>query len=118
MTYAVIDLHARTMTYARAGHTPLIYVSGAGRGAGGATLVIEDIGAHNRPGASHGVLQALTSAAAAHDSSSFAGSSLVANLVAGCIVKKFSGGFIGRRFVARRIPTRTTLTFRASILPP
>jgi serine phosphatase RsbU (regulator of sigma subunit) len=26
MTYAVIDLHARTMTYARAGHTPLIYV--------------------------------------------------------------------------------------------
>ncbi|HEX7137866.1 MAG TPA: PP2C family protein-serine/threonine phosphatase, partial [Vicinamibacterales bacterium] len=29
MTYAVIDLHARTMTYARAGHTPLIYVPGA-----------------------------------------------------------------------------------------
>jgi serine phosphatase RsbU (regulator of sigma subunit) len=28
MTYAVIDLHARTMTYARAGHTPLIYVPG------------------------------------------------------------------------------------------
>jgi len=26
MTYAVIDLRARTMTYARAGHTPLIYV--------------------------------------------------------------------------------------------
>ena len=26
MTYAVIDLHARIMTYARAGHTPLIYV--------------------------------------------------------------------------------------------
>ena len=25
MTYAVIDLRARTMTYARAGHTPLIY---------------------------------------------------------------------------------------------
>jgi sigma-B regulation protein RsbU (phosphoserine phosphatase) len=28
MTYAVIDLGARTMTYARAGHTPLIYVPG------------------------------------------------------------------------------------------
>jgi sigma-B regulation protein RsbU (phosphoserine phosphatase) len=28
MTYAVIDLCARTMTYARAGHTPLIYVPG------------------------------------------------------------------------------------------
>jgi serine phosphatase RsbU (regulator of sigma subunit) len=26
MTYAVLDLGARTMTYARAGHTPLIYV--------------------------------------------------------------------------------------------
>src|SRR4030095_9655885 len=30
MTYAVIDLRARTMTYARAGHTPLIYVPGTG----------------------------------------------------------------------------------------
>jgi serine phosphatase RsbU (regulator of sigma subunit) len=28
MTYAVIDLDARTMTHARAGHTPLIYVPG------------------------------------------------------------------------------------------
>ena len=28
MTYAVVDLQARTMTYARAGHTPLIYVPG------------------------------------------------------------------------------------------
>jgi serine phosphatase RsbU (regulator of sigma subunit) len=28
MTYAVVDLRARTMTYARAGHTPLIYVAG------------------------------------------------------------------------------------------
>jgi sigma-B regulation protein RsbU (phosphoserine phosphatase) len=28
MTYAVIDLDARMMTYARAGHTPLIYVPG------------------------------------------------------------------------------------------
>jgi len=29
MTYAVIDLRERTITYARAGHTPLIYVPGA-----------------------------------------------------------------------------------------
>ena len=28
MTYAVIDVRARTMTYARAGHTPLIFVPG------------------------------------------------------------------------------------------
>jgi phosphoserine phosphatase RsbU/P len=28
MTYAIIDLHRRTMTYARAGHTPLIYLPG------------------------------------------------------------------------------------------
>src|SRR3954468_9621096 len=28
MTYAIIDLGARTITYARAGHTPLIYVPG------------------------------------------------------------------------------------------
>ena len=30
MTYAVVDLQARTMTYARAGHTPLIYLPGPG----------------------------------------------------------------------------------------
>jgi serine phosphatase RsbU (regulator of sigma subunit) len=29
ITYAVVDLHARTMTYARAGHTPLIHVPAA-----------------------------------------------------------------------------------------
>ena len=29
MTYAVIDLRARTLTYARAGHCPLIYLPGA-----------------------------------------------------------------------------------------
>jgi serine phosphatase RsbU (regulator of sigma subunit) len=29
MTYALLDLRARTLTYARAGHTPLIRVSGA-----------------------------------------------------------------------------------------
>jgi serine phosphatase RsbU (regulator of sigma subunit) len=33
MTYAVLDLRAQTMTYARAGHTPLIYVPGACDGA-------------------------------------------------------------------------------------
>jgi sigma-B regulation protein RsbU (phosphoserine phosphatase) len=31
MTYAVVDLEARTVTYARAGHTPLIYVPADGR---------------------------------------------------------------------------------------
>jgi serine phosphatase RsbU (regulator of sigma subunit) len=31
MTYAIVDLQARTMTYARAGHTPLIYMPGAGQ---------------------------------------------------------------------------------------
>ena len=31
MTYAVLDLANRTMTYARAGHTPLIYVPGGSR---------------------------------------------------------------------------------------
>jgi serine phosphatase RsbU (regulator of sigma subunit) len=30
MTYAVLDMQSRTMTYARAGHTPLIYVPAAG----------------------------------------------------------------------------------------
>jgi len=32
MTYAVVDLRTRTMTYARAGHTPLIHVPGPGPG--------------------------------------------------------------------------------------
>jgi sigma-B regulation protein RsbU (phosphoserine phosphatase) len=41
MTYAVIDLHARTMTYARAGHTPLIYVPGGdGPGVAGGHMKI------------------------------------------------------------------------------
>jgi serine phosphatase RsbU (regulator of sigma subunit) len=30
MTYAIVDLRARTITYARAGHTPLIHVPGPG----------------------------------------------------------------------------------------
>jgi phosphoserine phosphatase RsbU/P len=30
MTYAVLDMGARTMTYARAGHTPLIHLTGRG----------------------------------------------------------------------------------------
>ena len=34
MTYAVIDMRNRTMTYARAGHTPLIYVPGPGASIG------------------------------------------------------------------------------------
>jgi sigma-B regulation protein RsbU (phosphoserine phosphatase) len=32
MTYAVVDLRAGTMTYARAGHTPLIYLPGMEKG--------------------------------------------------------------------------------------
>ena len=33
MTYAIIDLRERTMTYARAGHTPLMYLPGRRRAA-------------------------------------------------------------------------------------
>ena len=32
MTYAVVDMCARTLTYARAGHCPLLYLPGAGSG--------------------------------------------------------------------------------------
>ena len=32
MTYAIVDLRRRTLTYARAGHCPLIYLPGAGAG--------------------------------------------------------------------------------------
>src|SRR5207249_2123708 len=32
MTYAAVDLRERTMTYARAGHTPLMYLPGPGCG--------------------------------------------------------------------------------------
>jgi len=39
MTYAVLDLQARTMTYARAGHTPLIYVPALETGATGSRQV-------------------------------------------------------------------------------
>jgi serine phosphatase RsbU (regulator of sigma subunit) len=39
MTYAVIDLDARTMTYARAGHTPLIHCTWNGHGAEVSALV-------------------------------------------------------------------------------
>ena len=34
MTYAVIDLVNGVMTYARAGHTPLIYLAGPASGGG------------------------------------------------------------------------------------
>ena len=40
MTYAVVDLCARTFTYARAGHCPLIYLPGGrGKGEGGSVQV-------------------------------------------------------------------------------
>jgi len=42
MTYAIIDLRARTMTYARAGHTPLIYVPGGGIDARRAQILAPD----------------------------------------------------------------------------
>jgi sigma-B regulation protein RsbU (phosphoserine phosphatase) len=41
MTYAVIDMRARTMTYARAGHTPLIFVPGC-RGPRTAQILVPD----------------------------------------------------------------------------
>ena len=39
MTYAIIDLLERTMIFARAGHTPLMYLPGAGAGPAGARQV-------------------------------------------------------------------------------
>ncbi len=42
MTYAVIDMRARTMTYARAGHTPLIYVPGGGSGSRDVQILAPD----------------------------------------------------------------------------
>jgi phosphoserine phosphatase RsbU/P len=42
MTYAVIDLRAKTMTYARAGHTPLMYVPGSGNGTRHAQVLVPD----------------------------------------------------------------------------
>ncbi len=41
-TYAVIDVRARTMTYARAGHTPLIYVPGPGAASRRAEILAPD----------------------------------------------------------------------------
>jgi len=44
MTYAVVDVGARTLTYARAGHTPLIHVPGvcAGGGAREVRILVPD----------------------------------------------------------------------------
>ena len=42
MTYAVLDVRARTMTYARAGHTPLIYAPAAPPGARLARVLAPD----------------------------------------------------------------------------
>src|SRR4051812_22324545 len=42
MTYAVVDLRRRIMTYARAGHTPLIYVPVAGVGARDVRILVPD----------------------------------------------------------------------------
>jgi len=42
MIYAVVDLRKRIMTWARAGHTPLIYVPGAGVGARDVRILVPD----------------------------------------------------------------------------
>ena len=42
MTYAVIDPAMRTMTYARAGHTPLLYLPGASSPGGRAEVLVPD----------------------------------------------------------------------------
>src|SRR5438067_2471495 len=42
MTYAVVDLRARTITYARAGHTPLIYAPGPSAGMRGVEILVPD----------------------------------------------------------------------------
>jgi serine phosphatase RsbU (regulator of sigma subunit) len=42
MTYAVIDLRARTLTYARAGHCPLIYLPGSYAAVGGVQILAPD----------------------------------------------------------------------------
>ena len=42
MTYAVIDASARTMTYARAGHTPLIHVPAGPEGGRHAQILVPD----------------------------------------------------------------------------
>ena len=41
ITYALVDLQARTLTYARAGHCPLIYLPGPGTGTGVQVLAPE-----------------------------------------------------------------------------
>ena len=42
MTYAVVDLCARTLTYARAGHCPLLYLQGGrGKGEGGSRVQLQ-----------------------------------------------------------------------------
>jgi serine phosphatase RsbU (regulator of sigma subunit) len=42
MTYAIIDVRERTMTYARAGHTPLMYVPQNGDGRRHAQVLVPD----------------------------------------------------------------------------
>jgi phosphoserine phosphatase RsbU/P len=42
VAYGIIDLRARTMTYARAGHTPLIYVPGAGADSRRARILVPE----------------------------------------------------------------------------
>jgi len=42
MTYAIIDLRARTLTYARAGHCPLIYLPGPHAAARGVRILAPD----------------------------------------------------------------------------
>src|SRR5262249_38086173 len=42
MTYGIVDLHARTFTFARAGHCPLLYLSAGDIGRGGTRILAPD----------------------------------------------------------------------------
>jgi sigma-B regulation protein RsbU (phosphoserine phosphatase) len=59
MTYAVIDLQAGTMTYARAGHTPLIHVPDGSKDAGARILAPEGLVLGLKLGDDHRMFESL-----------------------------------------------------------